>query len=522
MTSKELHSWYPVHGLSTVQTTITGCLVTLFIYLVVSYVTSPLRRYLGPFFAKITNLWRLNRITKGNIHKELIDLHKRYGPVVRVAPNVINVDYPELIKKVFTIKDDWKRTEYYLASSALVDGKIVYNLFSQLDKTTHHQQKKPIAKLYSPTGVASVEPHVDKILTQLCHELDTRFLSSPRTSGKGIDLGRWILYYTWDVVGAITFSAPLGYLSSGCDFDSTLQNAEKALDYFAWVGCIPFLDHVFDKNPIYRLGPPGFGGITNISIRLVARYQGLDKEYHDPQKPDYLDRFIEAKKANPESVDDNQIVGWLMINMIAGADTTAIVIRSAVYYCLKEPRIWMRLREELDKAGLGKDQAPLGYKDLRGIAYLEGIVREALRILPGVSGNLERYVPAGGVSLPDGSFVPEGCILAFNAYVLGRNREVWGDDAEEFKPEMWLKKKEETEEEYQARLKAMNGADLSFGGGSRTCLGMHMGLLQVYKVVASLAVCYDVELVDREKEWKVINSFFPRQEGLVVNMTRRV
>ena len=80
----------------------------------------------------------------------------------------------------------------------------------------------------------------------------------------------------------------------------------------------------------------------------------------------------------------------------------------------------------------------------------------------------------------------------------------------------------ETEKNFHARLREMNNADLSFGGGSRICLGMHLGLLQVYKVVATLAVRYDVELVDPGREWKVINSFFARQEGLEVKLRKRV
>jgi len=59
--------------------------------------------------SEFTNLWRLWRVTRGSIHTELIDLHKRYGPVVRVGPNIINVDYPELIKTVFSTKGDWKK-----------------------------------------------------------------------------------------------------------------------------------------------------------------------------------------------------------------------------------------------------------------------------------------------------------------------------------------------------------------------------------------------------------------------------
>lgn len=82
------------------------------------------------------------------------------------------------------------QTEMYLGSSALVDGKIVYNLFSQIDKQQHAQEKRPIAKFYSPNFAISLEPHVDNVITQFCNELETRFISP----GKPVDLGEWITF----------------------------------------------------------------------------------------------------------------------------------------------------------------------------------------------------------------------------------------------------------------------------------------------------------------------------------------
>ncbi|KAK1756492.1 cytochrome P450 [Echria macrotheca] len=506
----------------TLQLWLGGSVLAIWVYLAVSYLSSPLRRYPGPIIAKFTNLWRLYRISRGHFHLDLAVLHKKYGPVVRIGPNALDVDYPELIKTVFNIKGDWKKTGYYLASSALVDGHVVYNLFSQIDPDKHAAEKKPISKYYSPNGVASLEPLIDKTIRQLCDELEKRFTTGA-VAGKPFNLGNWILYYTWDVVGMVTFSEPIGYLSTGRDFDGTLGDAEKALDYFSWVGCIPWLDYVFDKNPIYRVfGPPGFGTIAGISVKhLIDRYQGADTATHDAAQPDYLDRFIEAKQANPESVNENQIVSWLMINMIAGADTTAITIRSAIYYGLKTPGVWTRLRSELAAAGLTKEQCPLSFKTTRAVPYLDALVREALRYLPGVSLSLERFVPPGGVRFPDHSTVPENTILAFNPYVICRNKKVWGDDAEEFRPERWLQADGESDSAYADRLRELSNADLSFGGGSRICIGKHMGLIQVYKVVATLAVLYDIELADPKKEWKVIASWFPRQEGLEAKIRKR-
>jgi len=75
----------------------------------------------------------------------------------------------------------------------LVEGHIVYNIFSQLDKDKHAAEKKPIAKHYTPNGVAPFEPHVDTTIKQLCSELEKRFMTGAE-AGKAFNLGDWILY----------------------------------------------------------------------------------------------------------------------------------------------------------------------------------------------------------------------------------------------------------------------------------------------------------------------------------------
>lgn len=293
------------------------------------------------------------------------------------------------------------------------------------------------------------------------------------------------------------------------------------MDYFSMVGQMPILDHLLDKNPIYKLGPPSFGTITNISIQhLVDRLQGKDDSYHDFVQPDFLDKFIEAKKLFPDVVDDMQVISYLMLIMIAGADTTAITLNAAIYYSLKEPRIWKRLQSEIP--AYDPESSDFSYKTSRDFPYLNAVVREALRCHPGVAMLLERYVPEGGLNLPDSRHVPAGCVVGMNPYVVGRNKSVWGEDADVFRPERWLRdEKLETEDEFQDRLRLMNNADLSFGGGSRLCIGKHLGLVQVYKVLAILASRYDMALADPTKDWTTHNSFFVRQSGIDVKLSHR-
>ena len=54
-----------------------------------------------------TDLWRLYHVWRGNSHLVVEELHKQYGAVVRIGPNVLDLDYPELTKKIYNIKGDW-------------------------------------------------------------------------------------------------------------------------------------------------------------------------------------------------------------------------------------------------------------------------------------------------------------------------------------------------------------------------------------------------------------------------------
>lgn len=77
-----------------------------------------------------------------------------------------------------------------------------------------------------------------------------------------------------------------------------------------------------------------------------------NKDTHNPDSPDFWDKFIDIKMANPDTVGEVQIISWLMVNTIAGADTTTITIRSTFYFSLKQPSVWKRLTNEIHEDGL--------------------------------------------------------------------------------------------------------------------------------------------------------------------------
>lgn len=186
---------------------------------------------------------------------------------------------------------------------------------------------------------------------------------------------------------------------------------------------------------------------------------------------------------------------------------------------MKDQRIWKRLVSDVrDKAP--RDN-PCPHSVAKSIPYLGAVIRESIRFHPPVSMIMERVVPDCGLDLPDGTRVAGGSFIGMNPYVVGRNKKVFGENADEFYPDRWLQGEHEDDEEYKERMKAYGSASLAFGGGSRICLGKNLSQMEVYKIVPTLIARYDIELADPSEIWWSSARWFYRVKGVVCNIKAR-
>ncbi len=145
-----------------------------------------------------------------------------------------------------------------------------------------------------------------------------------------------------------------------------------------------------------------------------------------------------------------------------------------------------KLYAELDdkaKAGYFEDNdiGLVTWAESQGLPYLDACIKESFRLHPAAGLPLERIVPPQGANIA-GRFVEGGTVVGCSAWVIHRNKEVFGEDVEVFRPERWMVGEGEGEER---RVKEMSGVMLQFGMGSRTCIGKNISLLEIYKLVPS-------------------------------------
>lgn len=71
------------------------------LYVIYTRELTSLRRIPGPFLASITKLWIVNKQRSFKRHEVDIALHKKYGPIVRVAPNEVMVSGLEAFRTIY-------------------------------------------------------------------------------------------------------------------------------------------------------------------------------------------------------------------------------------------------------------------------------------------------------------------------------------------------------------------------------------------------------------------------------------
>ena len=279
---------------------------------------------------------------------------------------------------------------------------------------------------------------------------------------------------------------------------------------------MPLLDRIFKKNSIACYFDKASPFFPNMAVRLIADRIANPKS----DANDFLQKFLTVQEKSPQTIHKGMVINWALINIIAGSDTTSISIRSILYYVLKNPQVLETLRNELDQA---TPRLPVSWAASQNLPYLNAVIKEALRLHPAVGLNLERTVPTSGLRLSNGIDLPAGTTVGMNAWVIHRNPRIFGADAASFNPSRWLPNPEtETTEQFEERLAAMKRTDLTFGGGSRTCLGKNISFLEIYKVVPTLFQKFDISLVDPARDWKTLNYWFVRQWDMNIHLRLRI
>ena len=417
------------------------CMILIFsAYLVATYVR--LSHVPGPFLAAFTNFVRLRWVLTRKAQYIHIDLHRKYGPLVRIGPNTVSVGDPAEIQQIYGLTGSYAKSDFYPVLQPHAKGAAMPGLFNTQDENLHRILKRPIASIYSMSNLVGFEPYVDSTMSVFFKELDKRFAQT----GDVCDLGVWLQRFAFDVIGEITFSRRLGFLEGAQDVDGIMHSIWHHFERAAPVGQIPWVDKLLDKNRLLAwIWPPPTSPIVRFATeRAEERKQKSPSENEELNNRDFLSRFIEAKSKD-EKTPSWALTAWTTSNVLAGSDTTAILLRTILYNLLKHPqtldRLQLELQQTADEGGFSEDET-VAWSEAKDLPYLDACIKEAGRLHPPFGLQLERIVPSGGATICD-KRLQAGTVVGINAWVAHRDETVFGPNACVWDPQRWLCEDEE-------------------------------------------------------------------------------
>ncbi|ONM25549.1 cytochrome P450 709B1 [Zea mays] len=183
----------------------------------------------------------------------------------------------------------------------------------------------------------------------------------------------------------------------------------------------------------------------------------------------------------PTTLSMDEIVDECKTFFFAGHDTTSHLLTWASFLLSTHPEWQHRLRDEVRRE-CGDDEVPTG-DALNRLKLVNMFLLETLRLYGPVS-LIQRK--AGSDLDLGGIRVPEGAILTIPIATIHRDKEVWGEDAGEFRPERF--------ENGVTRAAKHPNALLSFSSGPRSCIGQNFAMIEAKAVVAMILQRFALEL----------------------------
>ncbi|KAK3995982.1 putative sterigmatocystin biosynthesis P450 monooxygenase [Cladorrhinum sp. PSN332] len=431
--------------------------------------SSPLNKIPGPWYAKFTSAvlaWHWFKTQRtGYIH----ELHKKYGPAVRVAPNEVAFASASAVKEIYCSGGSgYDKEEFY-------DLFKVYGrrtMFTTLNKDDHARRKRIIADRYANTNVVR-QGSLDGVT-----ERANKFVGLCKGSvGGSLDIFVHLHSYAFDCVTHHLFH-PHGTNSLQTEedkqimheltFDDSLKN--RLVSYYS-----PALHRLFSKI-LYLFAKPRE---TPLADNFV-----LDTSAKTDTAPFTLLDRLHGRK---EGLDQLDIAGECLDHMAAGVDTTGDGLCFLMWE-LSQPSskdYQKKLRDEL----LANPDA-----DFDKLPYLDAVIMEGLRCFPPIPMSLPRYVPQGGRTI-DGYFLPEKTIVSCQPLSVHKIDKGVFPDPDTFRPERWLDPNGDAE---RKRL------FFAFANGGRGCVGKHLALAEMKLLLRAVYSRYttlpDARMSAREME----------------------
>ncbi|KAK5082769.1 hypothetical protein LTR05_006649 [Lithohypha guttulata] len=454
------------------------------VFRIVSYVSSyrRLSHIPGPPLAAWTNLWWVRAATSRKGHLYLYEALEKYGPLVRIAPNILVTSDTDLVRKVNAVRSPYRKSDWYKAFRFDADRE---NAFSETNKDNHARLKSKLTPGYSGKENPNLEPDMDKVILTFVDLIKSKYVSKTG-SLKPVDIGQKIQFLTLDIITCLASGRPFGWLEDEDKYEyiATMEANFPAMNFMS---AVPVLSRLMRAPAFQRMTLPtvkdrvGMGKVKAVAHEIIAKRFEENKTQKQPRN-DMLQSMINHGLNEGEIADDS------LLQILAGSDTSGTILRSALIFTIANPRVYHRLQAEVTSAGVPSDQV-ISHARAQELPYLNAVIKETLRYYPVNTGLNPKVVGPEG-DIYNGLHIPPGTEIGYSAWALYRHNPLYGADCAHFRPDRWI----EADPDLLARMEREH--ELVFLTGRYKCLGERIARIELLKCLFEMMRRFDFSFMD--------------------------
>ncbi|KAL4799279.1 benzoate 4-monooxygenase cytochrome P450 [Aspergillus venezuelensis] len=445
----------------------------IIVHALYKHITHPLHHFPGPRSAAWSNLFYSRMFLKGRQPYDILALHEKYGPVVRVAPNELSLSSAPSWQDIYGFRQGHRpfiKSRFYDGGSF---ADRAHSIVSERDPVAHGLMRKDLSHAFSDVSLKKQEPLIAASVDVLIRQLGVH-----GSDQEGLNIVKWFNLTTFDIIGDLAFGETFGGLESQ-KFHLWITLVTKSLRQGV-------LADTMSRFPL-------LAGCIKYLMPKLLRNSMEDSQKHEAHTMAVVERYVRTQGipqmdySGDKNISIVQLAAHSSDFVIAGSETTATALSCITYYLLKTPHVLQKVQEEV--RGAFECYADINAQAANNLTYLHAVCLEGMRMYAPLPFGLPRVVPKGGGTV-DGYMIPAGTIVSTNPVAAGLSSSNFTDPYE-FRPERWL----------ENRHSDILEASQPFSLGPRGCLGRNLAWIELSTVLAKLHFTYDLEWINRNMDW---------------------
>ncbi|VUC24618.1 unnamed protein product [Clonostachys rosea] len=446
----------------------------LFLYRITFH---PLAKFPGPKLAAMSFAYEFwfDVVRGGRYTKQILRMHEKY---VRINPEELHCNDPNFVDTVYASGNHRrnKSPQYVFAYPALFKSTE-----GSLDHDHHRMRNAAMSRCFSRSRICQIENLVHEKTHRLCDKI---------LALRGCEPFRIVDAYscfTADMISEYLFGESDGYL----DLPGWEPNYRSLVDAFE--RNIHIFRHVHGLASLAEKLPLFLTNWLSKELKTIA----IDVKVTLPKKIQKAMKLSDAVVYSTPSIMSTmlasslpssektlgRLTGEAMSLMAGGTESTSVTLTLFTFHILSNPIYYHRLLEEISAITASPSEIP-DWKSLEKLCFLNAVMLECLRLLPGVSGRSPRIatdedlIYDGANSSRPTYVIPRGYPVSMSTYILHMDESIF-PNAKDFVPDRWLDETGNVNRILERRL-------LSFSRGNRQCIGRQLALCELHVCAAAM------------------------------------